>query len=143
MVPHKRASETWLRLVLRANGVVCGLAIFPALMPAAWMAATHQWLQLGTFPPGPVVIYMARCLSGLYAALGGLMLLSGTDVRRYGPVIRYLGAVLSGMGLLVLVVGIGIRLPVWWIVAEGPVVMADGMAILLLQRSAAASANRT
>ncbi len=122
-----------LRLLLRANGVAMLLALIPAAVPASWLADAHQRLGLGPFPPGPVVVYLARSVSLLYALLGGLLLLLANDLVRYRPAIAYVAWALIALGAAVTLVGCTTGLPLWWTAAEGPITIADGIAVLVLK----------
>ena len=90
-------AEKWMIVLLRLTAVVLLTALFPAVMPFAWMDATHQWLGLGKLPDAPIVGYLTRSLSALYAVHGVLVLYLSLDVRRFLPVIRCV-AVHSGRG---------------------------------------------
>jgi hypothetical protein len=125
-------AERTLKLLLRAAGAVCLLAVVAVVMPRRWMAVSHQWLGLGTLPEGPIVEYLARSLSALYALLGGLMILVAGDVRRYAPVIAYVGATHILMGDVVLAVGLLAALPWYWTACEGPAGAGFGVLVLLL-----------
>ena len=50
------------------------LAFFAIFLPVRWMAVTHEWLGLGEFPASPLVDYLTRSASLLYAWHGGLLL---------------------------------------------------------------------
>jgi len=125
-------AERALVLLLRAAGLLTLTALFPAVMPRAWMDAIHRWLGLGALHQAPIVGYLTRSLSAMYALHGALVLFVSTDVRRWMPVIRCLAVlgVLFGAGMIVLDWAVG--LPAWWIAGEGPVVIALGVAILWL-----------
>ena len=112
-----------LVFALRWIGTVSGTAIVAALMPLSWIAAAHEAIGLGPLPEGPVVEYLARSTSFLYAALGGLMWLIASDPVRHA---RLLGLILvlgfaAAPGLLVLDHCAG--LPAWWRLGEGPAVL--------------------
>ena len=42
-------------------------ALFAVFLPVRWMAETHEWLGLGEFPESPLVDYLTRSASLLYA----------------------------------------------------------------------------
>ena len=110
------------------------LATFAAFMPTEWMAGTHEWLGLGDFPASPLVEYLTRSISVLYAIHGGLLLLVSTDIIRFGPVIRYLGITTTIIGGALLCIDIYAGLPTFWVIFEGPPVILIGLTILgLLQ----------
>jgi len=124
--------ERILKWVLRWFG--CGslsAAIFVAA-PYSWMNAIHQWLGLGVLPDAPVVGYLARSTSAFYAMLGGLLWVLSFDVRRFRPVLLYLGWATVAMGLTLFVVDWVEGLPQFWRFWEGPLDAGLGVAILRL-----------
>lgn len=127
------SAERRLKLLLRVLGGVTVTAIVPALMPLSWMDAVHRRLGMGPLPPGPIVEYLARSLSALYAVLGGLVLLISAAPRRHAVIVTYVGVVCVLAGPAAVVLGIAAGLPAWWTAAEGPVLLPVGVAILLLQ----------
>ncbi|NQT50483.1 hypothetical protein HQ576_00445 [bacterium] len=133
-------AETLLKMVLGATGAACALAVVPAVMPMAWLAAAHEWLGLGAMPAGPIVEYLVRSVCAFYAFLGGLMLLCVTDVRRYAPAITFtaIGGVVFSIFLLIVDHVAG--LPLWWTLGEGLATLVAAVAVLVLQRRMAAEA---
>ena len=123
-------SERWLKLLLRITGVVMLLAVVAFVMPRSWMVWTHRWLRMGKFPGAPIAEYLARSTSGLYATLGGLMLLTASDVRRYAPVVSFLAGALAAKSLLGLAFGLWMGMPLYWLV--GDLVSACGFAVVVL-----------
>jgi hypothetical protein len=115
--------EKTLVLLLRISAIVLLTALIPTVMPFSWMIAIHRHLGLGDLPQGPIVGYLTRSLSGLYAIHGALVLFVSLDVRRYLPIVKCF-AVLSivlGAGLLILDVAVG--MPRFWIFGEGPFII--------------------
>ena len=125
-------AERALVALLRASAALLLVAVVPAVMPLEWMAAIHRGLGLGELPSGPIVSYLTRSLSGMYAAHGALVLYVSFDVRRYLPVVKCLGVLgmVFGVGMLALDCLVG--LPPWWIACEGPPIIALGLAVLWL-----------
>lgn len=112
--------ERTLVILLRISAVVLLVAVIPAVMPFSWMVAIHRQLGLGELPVGPIMGYLTRSLSILYAMHGALVFFVSFDVRRYLPVVKCLAvlSVVLGAGLLVLDVVVG--MPLFWIIFEGP-----------------------
>ncbi|MCZ7646505.1 MAG: hypothetical protein M5U26_14675 [Planctomycetota bacterium] len=133
-MPLDRA-ERALKILLRAAGAVMLCALPFAFLPRAWLAGIHAALGLGAYPEGPVIDYLARTASLLYAGLGGLYLLLSRDLARFRPAIAYLAW--TGLLFSVLMLGIDVSagLPRWWVWGEGPVVAALSLALGLLNRS--------
>jgi hypothetical protein len=124
--------ERLLVWLLRLFGGVTCCAAFAALLPTDWMAATHAWLGLGALPRAPVVEYLTRSISLLYAIHGGVIVLASTDVRRFGPLITYLAVADGLMGLLLLAVDLYAGLPWYWTAIEGPGVTVTAAILLWL-----------
>lgn len=128
--------ETILVVVLRAAAVLLLSALVPAVMPFAWMDAIHRLLGMGELPRGPIMDYLTRSLSAIYALHGGLVLFVSWDVRRHLPVIRCLAVlgILFGAGIFVLDLLAG--MPPWWTICEGPFILVlSGLLLGLVGRT--------
>ncbi len=127
-------TEKMLRVLLRVSGVVLMLALPAALMPTAWMRSANDLLLRDPLPATPLVEYLTRSLSGLYASLGLVTWVLASDVRRYAPIIAWksIAGMLFAVGLIVLDTAIG--LPWYWTLVEGPGVFALCLAGWVLSR---------
>jgi len=123
--------ERSFRLFLRTVGTVALLAVIAVVMPYSWMNGIHQWLGMGKLPAEPIVGYLARSTSAFYAILGGLLWVVSYDLRRYRPVLQYLGLVMILFGITLGVVDFVEGMPFWWKLSEGPLNAAVGIIILL------------
>ena len=105
------------------SGIGLLTALFPAVMPFAWMDEIHGRLGLGELPNIPIMGYLTRSLSGLYALHGALVFFVSLDVRRYLPVIKclFVLAIMFGAGMLILDFAVGI--PRQWACCEGPFII--------------------
>lgn len=128
------STERLLRLLLRVSGVVLMLALPAALMPTSWMRSANDLLLTDPLPATPLVEYLTRSLSGLYASLGLVTWMLASDVRRYAPIIAWksIAGMLFAVGLIVLDTAIG--LPWYWTLVEGPGVFALCLAGWVLAR---------
>jgi hypothetical protein len=125
-------AEKCLVLLLRLCGVVLLTAVVPAAMPLGWMAAIHRWLGLGAMPAGPLVGYLTRSLSALYAAHGVLMLFVSLDVRRYLPLVKCLAGLNVAFGGSLLAIDYVVGMPCWWTASEGPSILVMGIILWCL-----------
>lgn len=123
-----------LKLVLRLIGTSSLLALIFVFVPNAWMASIHRDLGLGEMPDTPVVWYLARSTSAIYALLGGLFWTLSLDPPRYRTVLIYLGAALTLFGAILLWVDWSAGLPFFWRVWEGPFLMVVGLFIFRSSR---------
>jgi hypothetical protein len=121
----------WL---LRLAGVVTFTAFFAMLLPVDWMAATHERLGLGAFPRSAVVEYLARSVAALYGFHGVLLLLIARDPSRHAPIVRFIGWMNIGFGMMMIAIDLHAGMPLWWTVAEGPPIAAFGVVVLYLDR---------
>ena len=128
------ARERALVLLLRSTGAVLVLAFFAIFLPTEWMAWTHRWLGLGDFPRAPLVDYLTRSASALYCIHGGLMIVVSRDVRRFAPVVVYVAMAGIAFGAAMIVIDLGAGMPLYWILGEGPSILAVGLVTLWLAR---------
>jgi hypothetical protein len=123
-----------LAVVLRLFGAIDLLAVIAVVMPRRWIEAGHAWAGLGELPPGPLVGYLARSSSALYALHGALILVISFDVARYARLITFLAVAALVHGGVMLAIDLAEGMSFWWTLLEGPVFAATGAVVLALQR---------
>lgn len=124
-----------LKLILRLVGGIEVCAIPFLLFPFSWMNAIHEHLlHLGKLPSEPIVEYMARCLTALYAVHGAMVVRISFDVARFRPLIPFLGWLHVALGVVVLLTDLTAGLPWWWIAGEGPGIAMGGLAVLVVDQ---------
>jgi len=107
-------------------------AVIPAVMPFAWMDEIHRQLDMGDLPRGPIMGYLTRSLSAMYAMHGGLVLFVSLDVRRFLPVIKCLAVLIVIFGIGMIVLDIMVGMPWFWVLGEGPIIIIFGGILLWL-----------
>ena len=125
-------AEKLLVWLLRLSGVMLLFALPASFLSNAQMDAIHRATGLGQLPSAPIVEYLTRSASWLYAFHGLLLLLISRDLPRYLSLVRFLAilSVIFGAGMIGLDVFAAMPLP--WIIGEGPFIIALGLAFLLL-----------
>ena len=125
-------AERALVILLRVSGLVLLTALFTAVMPFTWMDEIHRRLGLGELPNMPIMGYLTRSLSAMYALHGALVFFVSLDVRRYLPVVKcvFVLGILFGLGMLVLDQAVG--MPRRWAYCEGPSIIILGGILLWL-----------
>lgn len=129
-----KAPHRILIWLLRLLGAVTLTALGAVFMPYDWMNLIHQSLGMGELPQLPIVGYLTRSVSALYALHGALLIFVSLDVHRYLPLLRFLGWAGVAMGLVLLAVDRAVGMPAPWANQEGPGVIALSILILFLVR---------
>lgn len=130
-------TERVLRIFLRVLGVLLLTALLAVVMPTPWMDAIHRWLGLGELPKGPIVEYLTRSLSLMYAIFGALILYMARDVRRYAPLLVFFAVISIGAGVVFLGIDIYAGMPRYWVLSEGPGAIVFSLVLLGLARRVA------
>ena len=133
MLTPKRA-EMLLRWLLIANGVMTLLALPAVFFPTSVMDMFHRRLELGPLPEGPIVQYLARSASALYASFGSLTLLIAWDLRRFAPLVTWWGITAIVFGVILFWIDINAPMPAHWTWSEAPYTVITGTLVLILQR---------
>lgn len=125
-------AERLLRVLLRLGGTLLVLAFLAALLPTSWMEASHARTGLPPFPEHPLTEYLTRSVSLLYGFHGVLLFLVSTNLRRFRPIVRFLGVKNVLFGTAMLAIDGIYGMPWWWTASEGPPIFAIGVAVLVL-----------
>jgi hypothetical protein len=121
-------------VALRVLGTLDLLALIAALSPRPWIVLAHEWCGLGPLPDGPVVGYLYRSASVMYALHGATLLFVAGDVVRYWRLIRFLAVLAILHGIMLIGIDAVEQMPGWWRWVEGPGFAATGAVVLWLQR---------
>jgi hypothetical protein len=132
--PPNLRSPRALVFLLRFGAVVLLLALLAVVMPLRMMMATNAQLGLDPLPAKPIVAYLTRSLSALYAYHGLFLLYISFDVRRYMPLIRFIAWSTVGFGLFMLILDPLVGMPWYWTAAEGPAIITYGVALLAVSK---------
>ncbi len=84
------------------------------------MNVIHQQMELGELPHTPIVGYLTRSLSALYAVHGALPVFLAGHVRRYLPVVRFLAVARVVFGVLMFGIDHAVGMPLPCTAGEGP-----------------------
>ena len=110
------------------------LAFLAMLLPADWMAATHERIGLGPFPRTPIVDYLTRSIAALYGFHGIFVWIVSRDPVRYRPFVRFAAVMNVVFGAMMLAIDLHAGMPAIWTAIEGPAIMLAGAAIALAAR---------
>lgn len=123
-----------LQVILFVTAVAQTFALVGVFMPTEWMATAHQMLGLGSFPRAPIMEYLTRSFSALFALHAGVLYYLASDLQRYRPLVRYSGWAYVVFGVLVQGAVIHGGLPMMWVISEGPGTIMLGAFIVWLER---------
>jgi len=124
--------EKLLALILRCSGIVLLIALIPAFMPFGWMRDIHSWLGMGELPTGPIMGYLTRSLSLLYAMHGALILYISGNIPRFLPIVKCLAILGIAFGIILTFLDAALGMPLYWILFEGPFLIPLNIGILWL-----------
>ena len=125
-------TEKVLVLILRCSGILLLTALIPVVMPFYWMQEIHRWLGMGELPTEPIVGYLTRSLSLLYAMHGALILYISGNISRFLPVVKCLALLGLGFGIVMIFLDIGVGMPFVWTLCEGPFLILLSIVIFWL-----------
>jgi predicted MFS family arabinose efflux permease len=134
MAEGKRQRQR-LILVLRLIAIGDFCAIVAVFLPTSAMSVVHETMGLGALPDEPIVGYLARSASILYALHGAILFYVSLNVDRYESLIRFLGLAIACCGLAFWIVDQFEDLPLWWRIGEGPLVIGLGAVIWWFNRN--------
>ncbi len=134
-----RTAERLLVGILYLMGGMASCAVFAIVMPTSWMAAVNDWLGLGPFHRSPLVEYLTRSLSALYALLGAFTLYLARNARRHLALIVVVGRLTIALGLALTAIDFAVGMPAHWSWTEGPPTVLIGWAFIFLARRAGES----
>jgi len=124
-----------LALILRISGMLMLTALVAVIMPFAWMQEIHNGLLgMGDMSGGPIVEYLARSLSLLYALHGALLIFLARDISRFLPVVQCFAILGIAFGAIILCLDVAVGMPAYWIMGEGPLIIPLSFVILWLAR---------
>jgi hypothetical protein len=129
------SKEKSLIYLLRITGMVMAVALVFVFCPTSWIDASHQWLGLGPLPTGPMIQYLARTESALYAFLGLILLFVSFDTPRYHPLIRFMAWITIPFSIGVTILDTMLQLPLFWTAGEGPATLFLGIILLFLTQT--------
>jgi hypothetical protein len=112
--------ERVLIFLLRCDAIILLTAVLPAVMPFVWMQEVHRFLGMGELPEGPIMGYLTRSLSVMYAMHGAVTLYVSFDVRRYLLIVKFMAVLGILFGLWLTGIDIAVRMPLFWTISEGP-----------------------
>jgi hypothetical protein len=130
------SSERHLKFVVRFVGGLDLLALLAVLGPWDALAACIKISGVGPVVHGPLLEYLARSSSAMYALHGALMLFLSTDVHRYAPVLKFLARVGIVHAGLLAAMDFWVGLPWQWAIAESVTYFTESLLILWLLRRA-------
>lgn len=129
-----QTAEKLLRWLLLVLGGLAATAAIPMVMPFAWMQAVNDSLGLEPLVRTPLVEYLTRSLSAVYALLGVFTIYLGLEVRRYRELIIFVGWLTGVLGVALTGIDFAVGMPASWTWGEGPPTVLCAAAMIWLAR---------
>jgi hypothetical protein len=112
------------------------LAIVPLFFPITWMRGLHEWLGLGEAPTEAIFEYMARSLCVMYFTHGVFVLSVAFNLHQCWKLVPVIAATNIIIGIAMLFIDSFASMPFWWLLFEGPPILAIGLILLWLREVA-------
>ncbi len=127
-----RIARKTVIFILRFLGINALLAFVFLVMPFAWIKEIHAWLGLGEMPDASIVRYLTRSICLSYMVFGTILIMVSLDIDRYRKLVWMIGWLFPLIGITLLCIGIHEKLPLSWILSEGPFMIVFGLSFLWL-----------
>lgn len=129
-------AEKLLAWFLRGTAVLLLSAALAVVMPFAWMNAVHAWFGLGELPDLPIIGYLTRSLSAVYAVLGVACWCCSRVVRQALPLLEMAVPLSLVFALIIILIDVLADMPTLWTLVEGPFLLVWTVAFWCLVRRA-------
>jgi hypothetical protein len=124
----------FITFMLRFGGVVLSCAAAAVFLPRTLMHSINADVGLAPLPDVPIVYYLARSTSALYALRGMMYFLAASDPVRYRPLIVLIAVSNIAFGTVMAGIGTTSGMPGWWTWVESPFIVVTGVVLLVLVR---------
>ena len=125
-------AERALAWLLRLEAFTLLFALPAALLPTAWMDAIGRSLGLEELPRAPLVEYLTRSLSLMYAGWAPVLWVLASDLKRYLPLLWVYSWMALAFAPAILTIDLVAGMPAGWVVGEAVTVTALAVAGLVL-----------
>lgn len=132
--PSAELRDIWMARMLRLFGLMDFIAVLAVVLPRGSLAAINDWCGLEPLPEVPVVEYLARSGSLMYALHGAMLIFVSFDVPRYRTLIGFLACSAIVQGAILYTIDWALPMPTWWKTIEGGCIAATGVVLLTLRR---------
>lgn len=133
-IMSSRTARKIIVFLLRFLGINALLAFVFILMPFSWFQGIHEWMGLGNMPSSPIVGYLTRSLCMFYALFGSILIMLSLDIDLYHRLLRFFGILFLLIGITILGIDLHEKLPMSWVISEGPFTIVFGAFFLWLLR---------
>lgn len=116
-------------IFLKVCGITALFAIIFVFAPYKLMNSIYRLMEIGEMPSQPIVGYLARSTSWFYAVLGGLILITASDLKRYRVILLYIGIIQILFGLIIFGIDYFEGMPHYWTAVEGSSNLIIGLII--------------
>jgi hypothetical protein len=120
-------------MVVAAGGLDRDISVFrsrdAALLDGRF---SHEWLDLGEMPGGPITVFMIRQASYTYGVHGLSLFIPASDVNRFRALIIFNGIAYLVAGPVFYIIDHTSGMPLWWTVADSSGCALWGSALLWL-----------
>ncbi len=126
-----------LKICLWIAGVGCLLSVFGVFLPiSAWESIAKVFGVQLVLPVSPVFEYAMRLMLATYAAVGVYLVILALRPMDYGILVPFTGLASVVLGLVCMITGLVVSIPVLWFLGDSVPCIVLGILIFVFWRQA-------
>ena len=119
-----------LKTSLWIAGIFCLLTVFGIFLPISVCQSIARFFGIESLPDSPLVAYAIRLMSATYGAVGVFFIILALNPMKYGPMVPFSGIAAVLLGVVCVVTGLAVSMPVLWFLGDGLPCIVLGALIL-------------
>lgn len=125
-----------LKICLWITGILCLLSVVGLFAPLSACESFAGLLGIETLPDSPLVIYAIRTLSATFVGVGVFFIILALNPVEYGVMAPFSGIATVFIGVVCLITGPAVGMPVKWFLGDSLSCLVLGILILVFWQRA-------
>lgn len=126
-----------LKICLWIMGILCLVSVVGVFLPiSAWESIAKVFDADLVLPDSPMFEYMVRLMCATYAGVGVYFVILALNPMKYGVLIPFSGIAAIALGLVCVITGLIVGMPVAWFLGDASGALVLGVLIVIFSRLA-------
>ena len=131
---------TGLKVCLWITGILCLLAVLGLFLPLSVFESIAAYFGVEELPDSPLNIYAIRTLAATFVGIGVYFVILALNPGKYGILVPFSGLAAIFIGVVCLVTGAVVGMPVLWFLGDGLSCIIPGVLIFAFWSQAKSAA---